>query len=212
MKRLPYFQALTSQFPWARVESDGTTYHPLVAARFNVYGSGLEFGHWSVPGGARAHDEFYPNEHFAKVLAPWKGVLTDYKKGYQHGQVMLETEWPTDVQSWKIDEDLIPRLFFDDERLPPAQNTSGLVTDWKSWHEWRGLPLRSPAALLMTYPMTVYQLLTATLGVVNLRDLQDSNGPRRKLKIHYIGAEVELNSVPLYGLLSPIQLPFYLEI
>jgi hypothetical protein len=39
------------------------------------------------------------------------------------------------------------------------------VVDWKLWYQWRSLPLESPAALLMHYPLSLCQLQRVTLLV-----------------------------------------------
>jgi hypothetical protein len=69
------------------------------------------------------------------------------------------------------------------------------VKDWKSWYEWRRLPLESPAALLMHFPLTVYWLLVDTLKVTSPQ--AGSTEERKSLVVHYIGAETELNFLPM---------------
>ncbi|TFY74881.1 hypothetical protein EWM64_g9132 [Hericium alpestre] len=167
MKRLPYFHGELTQFPWGRIESDGTCDHDVIRALFQVLGgvrpagslmliqgigecfgmqsyvpSGPSFGYWSIPGGVRPHDGL-PDLNIGENV---RGRKSDAK--YTHGEVLLGDAWPTDVDAWKLSKvEHIPRLFFDGDI--PARPEPGQITDWKSWYAWRGLPLESPVALLM---------------------------------------------------------------
>ncbi|KAL6303860.1 hypothetical protein BKA93DRAFT_734251 [Sparassis latifolia] len=204
MKRIPYFTSVLRQFPWARIEPDGTCSHDVLKARLGVLGSGISFGYWSVPGGLQPHDDSTasrgePDSEAKKLLRVRR------TEGYVHGDVLRDEAWPTDVDMWKIKDkvdangSLVPRLFFSDEFMPPVRVERGQVYDWKSWYEWRGLSMASPASLLMDYPMTVYHLLTDILHVVN----DDATVEKRQaLEVHYIGAEVELNFLPLFSELA----------
>jgi len=188
MKRLPYFTSQLKQFPWARIESDGTFSHRIFAARLGVYGPGIQFGFWSVPIAPEMHDDDEELPH---------------PKGYIHGEMMLQKEWPTDIDAWKLGHknakgDIIPRLSFTTEFPPPPRVEPGQIKDWQSWYTWRGLSMASPAALLMHYHLTVYHILVDILQVAKYRDVSTE---RRALQIHYIGAEKELNHLPLYDLL-----------
>ncbi|KZS88091.1 hypothetical protein SISNIDRAFT_480037 [Sistotremastrum niveocremeum HHB9708] len=195
MKRLPYFQSELKQFPWGRLESDGTCNHDLLKARFRVLGSGPKFGYWSLPGGRRPHDETSSQ----RGIRPGE-MRSNYTAGYVHGEVLLGNKWPSDIEAWKLkDSKLVPKLVFDGESKPPPQPTADQVKDWKSWYEWRGLDVASPAAILMDFPLSVFYLVTK---VLNLVDPSGTPEHRQKLTIHYIGAEVELNFLPLFSELA----------
>ncbi|KAJ6565279.1 hypothetical protein DFH09DRAFT_1315065 [Mycena vulgaris] len=56
------------------------------------------------------------------------------------------------------------------------------------------MSLESPAAVLMDYVLTTYYLLTETLKVVDLEPLEE----KQVVDVHYLGAETELNYLPLY--------------
>lgn len=121
--------------------------------------------------------------------------MVSRSENYMHGEVMLGREWPTDVDAWKLkDPKLIPRLFFDDEFPPPQKPVPGQVRDWKSWYEWRGLSMESPVALMMDFPLSVYYLILDVLKVVRV---EPSSDKQQKLDLQYLGAEVELNYLPL---------------
>ncbi|KAJ7023021.1 hypothetical protein C8F04DRAFT_1306493 [Mycena alexandri] len=121
-------------------------------------------------------------------------------RGYTHGAMMLAEEWPSDIEGWKLqDEELVPHIFFTAQFPPPPRPRPGQVRDWKSWYEWRGLSLESPAAVLMDHVLTTYYLLTETLKVV---DLQHSSNERQVVDVHYLGMETELNYLPLFSELA----------
>lgn len=192
MKRVPYFRSVLEQFSWSRVETDGTFPLELTKALYGVLGAGgLEFGFWSTPGGQRSHDASQYD------MVPQSQSGPEFRKRspeYMHGDIMLQKEWPTDVEMWKIDEKYIPHLFFTDEYPPPKKVDTGSIKDWKSWYNWRGLSFESPAALLMDGPLSIYHLLVNALRVVET----DSTPEKRQvLKVHFIGAESEINFLPL---------------
>ena len=185
MKRHPCFTSQLKQFPWARIELDATFNHRIFEARLGVYGPGIKFGFWSVP--------VAPDMHDKKEELP-------HPEGYIHGEMMLQQQWPGDIDTWKLGHlntkgDIIPRLSFTTEFPPPSRVEPGQIKDWQSWYTWRGLSMASPAALLMHYPLSVYHILVDILQIAKYRDVSTE---RQALQIHYIGAEKELNHLPLY--------------
>ena len=189
MKRHPYFTSQLKQFPWARIELDGTFNHRIFEARLGVYGPGIKFGFWSVPVAPDMHD---------------KREELPHPEGYIHGEMMLQQQWPGDIDTWKLGHlnakgDIIPRLSFTTEFPPPSRVEPGQIKDWQSWYTWRGLSMASPAALLMHYPLSVYHILVDILQIAKYRDISTEC---QALQIHYIGAEKELNHLPLYDVCS----------
>ncbi|KAJ7611312.1 hypothetical protein FB45DRAFT_1120060 [Roridomyces roridus] len=183
MPQLAYFQSELRQFPWGRLERDGTFSKQFLQARFGVLDSDYRnAGFWAMPERLNPHDPSDDPLYSANSSAMGRRDTRNIK-GYRHGAIMLAMEeWPTgmDVEGWKLrDETLIP------------------VKDWKSWYEWRGLSLESPAAVLMDRVLTTYYLLTETLQVVNLR-----RTGRQEVDVHYLGAETELNYLPLFSELA----------
>ena len=74
--------------------------------------------------------------------------------------------------------------------LPPdrarCDPPSVRLSSWRAYYAERGLPLDSPAALLLHFPLTVYHIL-CTLGLAGRHDpVGGSNGP---VRVHYLGAE-----------------------
>lgn len=204
MERLPEAQAVLSSFPWGRLESDYTFNVDLAKGRFRVLG-GTGMGFWSQRGGTVAHSETGEGFDEYKKLRPQ--VLRRYDESFKHvdGFDLLRHKGHlTDEEGWRLDKELIPYRDFGkvpEERHPVLVTAfEGGVKDWDSWDRWRKLPKRSPAALLMDYPLSVYQLITRTLGLTRPEDGRPDK--RIKLCVHLIGAEVELNYLPLY--VSPL--------
>jgi hypothetical protein len=202
MPLLPHFRAQLTQFPWGRFERDGTSSEKFVRARFGVLDSDYaKAGFWAIPERLNPHDISEDPLFSGGVQSFMQPKDNTNLKGYTHGRMMLAEEWPSDVEGWKLDDEtLIPHIFFTGDFSPPARVRRGQISDWKSWYEWRGLSLESPAAILMAHVLTVYYLLTETLKVV------DPHRPSREkqvVDVHYLGAETELNFLPLYVFLTP---------
>ncbi|KAG1867854.1 hypothetical protein DFJ58DRAFT_714335 [Suillus subalutaceus] len=193
MEKVPQVQALLKQFPWGRIETDGTFAEPVVRAYYNVLGA-EGFGYWSIPGGSNPHVK-----HASDPSSPSGALRVDDTKGFEHGYMLLSDKLLTDETGWKLEKRLIPRLIFELGTEPELASKVDIV-DWDSWYKWRNLPKESPAALLLHYPLTVYQLLVNVLQVTGPK--RNSLESRQALNVHYIGAEVELNMLPLFSELA----------
>lgn len=207
MQRVPEFRRVAEQFPWMRLESDGVFYLDLFKARRNLLGSGPLFGWWSTRGGEQPHDQNEADlgkmktspDMFMTLFKPSAGQVPSVRPRpgtYIHGEIMLSDSWPTDIEGWKLKDEWVPRLFFDEKVSPPPPPTPGQVKDWASWYEWRGFSMESPASLLMDYPLSVYHLLVDVLKVIDPAHSAGLRG-RQELLVHYLGAEIELNFLPL---------------
>ncbi|TXG56379.1 hypothetical protein EZV62_017692 [Acer yangbiense] len=67
------------------------------------------------------------------------------------------------------------------------------LRSWKDYYEWRSIPLHSPVALLLHWPLTIYYATQVT----GLRSL--SSIISNKLIIHYLGPEIELLQLAVFG-------------
>ncbi|KAH7915348.1 hypothetical protein BJ138DRAFT_998114 [Hygrophoropsis aurantiaca] len=197
MQKVATIQQILKQFSWGRVETDGTFAEPIIRAYFGVLGA-EGYGYWSTPSSSNPHLTHSAIPSMDSALA------VPAAAGYQHGYQLLQPQHLDDETGWKLEKRLIPKLIFDAGRAP-AINTDGSVVDWDSWYRWRKLPKDSPAALLMHYPLTVYQLLVHVLGVTS--PTRNSARSRQTLNVHYLGAEVELNTLPLFSELA-LLLPY----
>ncbi|KAG1715634.1 hypothetical protein ID866_1516 [Astraeus odoratus] len=199
MDKAPLVQAILKQFPWGRIEKDGTFADQFICAYFGVLGH-VGFGYWSIAGGNVPH---IPS---SGAIGPMdtSPIRVGPQDGYQHGYPLLLDKHFDDKEGWKLEDRLIPKLRFD-PGAEPVIASSVKVVDWKSWYQWRNLPLDSPAALLMHYPLSVYQLLVHVLHVTH--PARNSALSRQALSVHYLGPEVELNMVPLFAELA-LLLPY----
>ncbi|KAJ6583785.1 hypothetical protein B0H10DRAFT_2096488 [Mycena sp. CBHHK59/15] len=194
MLKVPNVSAILLQFPWGRIEKDGTFNVDVARGRFRVLG-GKGFGFWSHRGGPIAH-----------LLTG--SMVAEMAKVYDYldGTALLDAKHLTDRDGWKLEPELIPFYNFSSLWAPPRLAVKAEIKDWDSWYSWRRLPKESPAALLLHYPMSIYWLLVDTLRVANPK-AGTSDGARVPLNVQYIGAEVELNFLPLFSELA-LLLPY----
>ncbi|KAH9839866.1 uncharacterized protein C8Q71DRAFT_744582 [Rhodofomes roseus] len=204
MERLPETQAILRMFPWGRLESDGTFNFDIARARLDVLGSS-GYGYWSHRGGSAPHANVGP---MGLGADPTFGGLLKLDN-FIDGNDLLKKKHLTDEQGWKLPSRLIPYLDFTHSSAKQPVIVTELperIRDWKSWYAWRGLPLESPAALLMAAPLSVYQLLVRCLEVT--KPSAGSADKRVSLIVHLLGVEVELNHVPLFAELV-LLLPYH---
>ncbi|XP_071740142.1 uncharacterized protein [Rutidosis leptorrhynchoides] len=64
---------------------------------------------------------------------------------------------------------------------------------WKDYYEWRGIPLDSPATLLLHWPLTIYQAVQLASARQLISETMD------ELCIHYLGPERELYQLSVFG-------------
>ena len=83
-----------------------------------------------------------------------------------------------------------------EERAMLPTNSLGFarLTSWEEYYKLRKIPLESPVALLLTFPLTVYHAIVeygeVPCTVARLLD--------RALRLHLVGAEKELNFIDLF--------------
>ncbi|KAJ7628340.1 hypothetical protein FB45DRAFT_1059130 [Roridomyces roridus] len=78
-----------------------------------------------------------------------------------------------------------------------ALRSPAFEESWASYYQWRGIPIESPAALLLHWPLPVYACLKA-LGFT----LVPEAGMRRKLTVVYAGVREEIAFIPIFGELA----------
>jgi hypothetical protein len=163
----PEMQAIAEQFPWARQETDGTFAFDIFLASQGLVGSGREFGYWT------------------------KQPCCADKSRYVWGFMLLQNEHLKDGNGWKLPDEQIPWLDFAPGRSTPPKFPPPLEHTWSKYYEWRGLPMESPAALLLHWPLTVYRLLHL-LGLASAHSSE-----RRHLTVYLLGIEKEVDFLPL---------------
>jgi hypothetical protein len=198
MQRLPEFQAIVKQFPWGRLESDGTFNRDIARGRYDVLGSS-GMGFWSHKGGPVPHQAPGPEGQHNAALDAYPEPIKRMMRSFYHldGKDLLQKKHLTDEDGWKLPAALIPyREFSDTSKRPMNVNDFGeSVKDWDSWYRWRKLPKESIAALIMNFPLSVYQLLVYCLEVTN--SAKGSKEHRVPIHIHLLGTEAELNYIPM---------------
>ncbi|XP_052163502.1 uncharacterized protein LOC127780612 [Oryza glaberrima] len=75
----------------------------------------------------------------------------------------------------------------------PEHNVSTPLTSWKDYYRWRSLPLQSPVAVLLHWPLTLYHCVQLSHLQTSKYDGQDT------LCIHYLGPEKELHQLAVFG-------------
>ncbi|KAL9268044.1 Zinc finger MYND domain-containing protein [Drosera capensis] len=84
----------------------------------------------------------------------------------------------------------------------PSSPLSKQLSSWKEYYEWRNIPLDSPVALLLHWPLTIYHAMQmASCERVSAR-------ATRYFKIHYLGPERELFQLAVFAELLAL-LPSY---
>ncbi|KAI7757278.1 hypothetical protein M8C21_019189 [Ambrosia artemisiifolia] len=82
-------------------------------------------------------------------------------------------------------------------RLCPCREPLSILKkqlcSWSEYYEWRGIPLDSPVALLLHWPLTVYQAIQLAFAKELILETSD------ELCIHYLGPERELYQVAVFG-------------
>ncbi|XP_076892845.1 uncharacterized protein LOC143544690 [Bidens hawaiensis] len=82
-------------------------------------------------------------------------------------------------------------------RLCPCRGPLSILKkqlcSWSEYYEWRGISLDSPVALLLHWPLTMYQAIQLAFGK------QLTNETTDELCIHYLGPERELYQTAVFG-------------
>lgn len=176
MKEFGEMQAIVKQFPWAVLsEKEGLFYYELGLAMHGVLGSGPKFGFWALEP---------PDLDIDRVVKKTLGAKRSLSCE-TWGRILLANKNFDEESGWKLPPEDTPWLTFSKDRKAPSFPPA-FEQNWTSYYEWRGLPLKSPAALLLHWPLSIYRLLYL-LGFVPT-DLGGTE--RRKLTIHWLGVEV----------------------
>ncbi|KAJ7640392.1 hypothetical protein DFH06DRAFT_1477908 [Mycena polygramma] len=194
MELWPQIDAIQKLFPWsANVKSyrDKPWIPNQIELLLGLKGDEARHGFWREPPFASGiHDEEIP------MRAMGKSYIC-------HGSMLLQPALPSHFEAWTLPSEQIPHLVFEDpdaRSRMPAIHDNNFVQDWATYYAWRKLGRESPVALRMDMVLTVYHLLTKVLGVVDTA--KDATNVRRALNIHFVGAEKELNIIPLFGELA----------
>jgi hypothetical protein len=140
MELLPETQAILRQFPWGRLEKDGSFSFDIARARLDVLGA-AGYGYWSHRGGLAAHVN-QGDPRIAPVDSFADGLLK--KHAFVDGLELLKPAHLTDEEGWKLPARLVPYLDFahpEAKRPIAVTDLPERVGHWKAWYAWRRLPL-----------------------------------------------------------------------
>jgi hypothetical protein len=118
MEKVALVQALLKQFPWGRVETDGTFAEPVVRAYYNVLGA-RGFGYWSTP--LDNNPQLNQPSHSSRALR------VAHDEAYEHGYMLLSDEMLTDETGWKLEKRFIPQLTFEPGTEPEVASNADIV-------------------------------------------------------------------------------------
>ncbi|TDL15667.1 hypothetical protein BD410DRAFT_853351, partial [Rickenella mellea] len=166
--------AVFLQFPWAKLEPEGYFLLWFALATRDLFGTGGN-GWWAQGIGRRTYS-------FHEI-------------GNAGQKLLLDEHHLSDHSRWSLPRDEVPFLLSPNKKsleYPP-----NFEHNWKSYYEWRGLPLSSPASLLLHWPLSVYRLLFL-MGLVP----QTIPVSRGRLVLYYIGVQQELDCIPIFGELA----------
>ncbi|XP_053575541.1 zinc finger MYND domain-containing protein 15 [Bombina bombina] len=115
-------------------------------------------------------------------------------------------------ETWDLDEDRYEPLLKDTDiilRQHPMEGPKKPLTTWKEYYNWRKLSLDNPIAALMTYPLTIYHVITR-LVPQHFPELNILN--KKSLKIHILEASREYESILLFWELAVLMPHTVLEL
>ncbi|CAK7332755.1 unnamed protein product [Dovyalis caffra] len=116
------------------------------------------------------------------------GVLNDFPFTFSQeatSQVGVGKAREPKDDSWNLPSDLCPCH-------GPISPISECLSSWLDYYEWRCIPLHSPVALLLHWPLTIYH----AAQIACVRNLIVET---HKLCIHYLGPEKELLQLAAFG-------------
>jgi hypothetical protein len=178
MAEMTEVQAILKQFPWARTDRTGGFNYQIALAVLSLLGEGPEFGWWPMP---------LPDKDITLKQISTSGPKPLFLN--THGGALLSDKHFDEESGWKLPSEEIPWLTFTEGRKAPSFPPV-FEHNWTSYYKWRGLPSKSPAVLLLHWPLSIYRLLSLLCFVP-----PDIGGSRRhKLKIHLIGVEVRFTT------------------
>ncbi|XP_050236252.1 uncharacterized protein LOC126686251 isoform X2 [Mercurialis annua] len=89
-------------------------------------------------------------------------------------------------EGWNLSTDMCPCR-------GPVSAIPKHLTSWMDYYEWRGIPLHSPVALLLHWPLMIYY----ATQIAHMRN--STSESCNKLCIHYLGPEKELLQLAVFG-------------
>ncbi|KAL3840996.1 hypothetical protein ACJIZ3_025587 [Penstemon smallii] len=107
------------------------------------------------------------------------------------GTSALNYDSPRLIYGWDLPSELCPCK-------GPSSPIPKRLSSWKDYCQWRCIPLYSPAALLLHWPLTIYRAIELATIESLIPDFS------RELRIHYLGPEKELLQLAVFGELQAL--------
>jgi hypothetical protein len=148
MKEFGDVQSISKQFPWHGVSKAGIFNYELELAMHQLLGSGPKFGFWAMESPDMDIDSLVK-----QTISVSRTLTSD-----TWGRILLTNKHFDEESGWKLPAEQTPWLTFSKGRKTPSFPPE-FEHNWTSYYKWRGLPLKSPAALLLHWPLSVYRLL-----------------------------------------------------
>ncbi|KAF3632592.1 putative metalloendoproteinase 1-like [Capsicum annuum] len=95
------------------------------------------------------------------------------------------------VKGWDLSSTLCPCR-------EPSTPLPKLLRGWKEYYEWRCIPLYSPVALLLHWPLTLYWAIKMAVQGNLIPEISN------ELRIHYLGPEKELHQLAVFSELHAV--------
>ncbi|XP_016457860.2 uncharacterized protein LOC107781639 isoform X1 [Nicotiana tabacum] len=90
------------------------------------------------------------------------------------------------IEGWNLSGTLCPCR-------EPSTVLPELLSGWKEYYEWRCIPLYSPVALLLHWPLTLYWAIKLAVQGNLIPEISN------ELRIHYLGPEKELHQLAAFS-------------
>ncbi|XP_009605575.1 uncharacterized protein [Nicotiana tomentosiformis] len=95
------------------------------------------------------------------------------------------------IEGWNLSSTLCPCR-------EPSTVLPELLSGWKEYYEWRCIPLYSPVAVLLHWPLTLYWAIKLAVQGNLIPEISN------ELRIHYLGPEKELHQLAAFGELHAV--------
>ncbi|KAJ8569861.1 hypothetical protein K7X08_006438 [Anisodus acutangulus] len=95
------------------------------------------------------------------------------------------------IKGWNLSSTLCPCR-------EPYTPLPKLLSGWKEYYEWRCIPLYSPVALLLHWPLTLYWAIKLAVQGNLIPEIHT------ELRIHYLGPEKELHQLAVFSELHAV--------
>ncbi|KAI9596970.1 hypothetical protein BDF19DRAFT_437338 [Syncephalis fuscata] len=95
---------------------------------------------------------------------------------------------------WVLPEEDLPAPVCKSLAKGQAESPAEVLNNWDDYYKFRQLPSKSPVAVLLSLPLTIYYVITQCLS--------EKVQKRKELRIHLLGAEKELDQLPILAELA----------